>query len=81
MTQERRQELVKHVKVLGEESKAQIRRIRQDAMKDTKDQFVAKTIGEDTHKLNENQIEDLVKQANASIDEAVENKGNDVLKV
>lgn len=50
-------------------------------MKDTKDQFVAKTIGEDQHKLNESQIEDLIKKANTSIDDAVEHKSNDVLKV
>lgn len=81
LTHERRQELVKHVKVLWEEAKAQIRRIRQDAMKDTKDQLVAKAISEDQHKVNESQVEDLVKKANASIDDAVQHKGDDILKV
>lgn len=81
LTQERRLDLVKHVKALGEESKAQVRRIRQDAMKETKDLFVAKTIGEDLHKDNEEDIEAMTKKANAKIDEMVEHKSEEVMKV
>jgi ribosome recycling factor len=81
LTQERRLDLVKHVKALGEETKAQIRRIRQDAMKETKDLFVAKTIGEDVHKANEEDIEAMTKKANAKIDEMVEHKSEEVMKV
>ncbi len=81
LTQERRLDLVKRVKVLGEESKAQIRRIRQDAMKDTKDQFVAKEISEDQHKANEEDVESITKKSNATIDEMVERKGEEVMKV
>jgi len=74
LTQERRLDLVKHVKTLGEETKAQLRRIRQDAMKDTKDLFVAKTIGEDIHKRNEEDIEAMIKKSNMKVDEMVEQK-------
>jgi ribosome recycling factor len=81
LTQERRLDLVKHVKTLWEETKAQIRRIRQDAMKDTKDLFVAKEIGEDLHKRNEEDIESMVKKANAKVDEMVDQKGEEVMKV
>jgi len=81
LTQERRLDLVKHVKVLGEESKTQIRRIRQDAMKETKDMFVAKSIGEDVHKSNEEDIETMTKKANTAIDTMVEQKGEEVMKV
>lgn len=81
MTQDRRLDLVKHVKTLGEETKAQIRRIRQDAMKDTKDLFVAKAIGEDLHKGNEEDIESMIKKANAKVDDMVEQKGEEVMKV
>lgn len=72
---------MKHVKVLGEETKGQIRRVRQDAMKDTKDLFVAKEIGEDIHKRNEEDIESIIKKANVKIDELVEQKGEEVMKV
>jgi len=81
LTQERRIDLVKHVKTLGEETKGQIRRIRQDAMKDTKDLFVAKSIGEDLHKGNEEDIETMTKKANIKIDEMVDHKGEEVMKV
>lgn len=50
-------------------------------MKDTKDLFVAKTIGEDTHKRNEEDIESMVKKANAKVDEMVDQKGEEVMKV
>lgn len=81
LTQERRLDLVKHVKTLGEETKAQVRRIRQDAMKDTKDLFVAKAIGEDMHKGNEEDIEAMTKKANTKVDEMVDQKGEEVMKV
>lgn len=81
LTQERRLDLVKHVKTLWEETKAQIRRIRQDAMKETKDMFVAKTIGEDVHKSNEEDIEAMIKKANAAIDDMVTHKSDEVMKV
>ena len=81
LTQERRQELVKHIKVLGEETKAHTRRIRQDAMKETKDMLVSKSISEDEHKTNEEKIETIIKKANATIDDAVHRKSEEVLKV
>jgi ribosome recycling factor len=50
-------------------------------MKETKDLFVAKTIGEDLHKDNEEDIEAMTKKANAKIDEMVEHKSEEVMKV
>ncbi|MDR2540327.1 MAG: ribosome-recycling factor [Candidatus Peribacteria bacterium] len=44
LTQERRDQIAKQVKAMGEETKANIRKIRQDAMNETKAEFTAKTI-------------------------------------
>jgi ribosome recycling factor len=81
LTQERRGEITKQVKAMGEEIKARIRLIRQDAMKDTKKQFDDKLIGEDAHKANEKEIDVLVKSMNDTIDSIVKIKSEDVMKV
>ena len=81
LTQERRDQIAKQAKAMGEEAKANIRKTRQDAMNDTKSQFTAKTISEDQHKANEGQIEDLTKKMNGLIDDLVKNKVEEVLKI
>jgi ribosome recycling factor len=81
LTQERRDQIAKQVKAMGEETKANIRKIRQEAMNETKSAFTAKSISEDQHKANENQIEDLTKKMNTKIDELVKNKIDEVMKV
>jgi ribosome recycling factor len=42
LTQERRDQIAKQVKSMGEDTKTQIRQVRQDAMHDTKKQLAAK---------------------------------------
>ena len=81
LTQERRQDIVKQVKSMGEEIKARIRLVRQDAMKDTKKQFDDKLIGEDEHKANEKNIDSLVKEMNDVIDNHTKIKCEDVMKI
>ncbi|MDR0282244.1 MAG: ribosome-recycling factor [Candidatus Peribacteria bacterium] len=81
LTQERRDQIAKQVKAMGEETKANIRKIRQDAMNDTKSQFTAKSISEDQHKANESQIEDLTKKMNGIIDDLVKNKSDEIMKI
>jgi len=81
LTQERRQEVVKQVKIEGEETKAQIRRTRQDAMNDTAKLLKDKEISEDMHKANEGNVEAMIKKANTQIDDLVKAKSDDVLKM
>lgn len=81
LTEERRKETTKQIKAIGEESKAQIRRIRQDAMKETKKELDTKEISENEHKINENNIEEVVKQANTKIDMLVDEKSKEVMSV
>jgi len=79
LTQERRAEIAKQVKWMGEEMKWRIRMARQEAMKDTKAIFDAKEIGEDEHKRNEKDIDALVKTMNEKIDELIKNKADEVM--
>ena len=81
LTQERRLEIIKQVKAMGEEMKGRIRMARQDAMKHTKTIFDAKEIGEDEHKRNEKDIDALVKSMNEKIDEYIKNKSDELLIV
>lgn len=81
LTQDRRIEISKQVKAMGEEIKARIRIARQDAMKESKKIFDAKEIGEDEHKRNEKDIDAVVKSFNDKIDMLIKNKSEEVMKV
>ena len=81
LTQERRDQIAKQAKAMGEDTKANIRKIRQDAMNETKSEFASKSISEDQHKANEAQVEDLTKRMNGEVDTLVKNKVDEVMKV
>lgn len=81
LTQERRDHIARQVKAMGEETKTQIRQIRQDAMAETKKQFTAKAISEDEHKANEKNIDELTKKESTIVDNIVKMKIDEVMKV
>ena len=81
LTQDRRIEITKQVKAMGEEVKGRVRMARQEAMKDNKAIFDAKEIGEDESKRNEKEIDTLVKSMNDKIDELVKNKSDEVMTI
>ena len=81
LTQERREQVVKNIKSMWEDTKWNIRRIRQDAMNDTKKSFTSKEISEDEHKANESNIDELTKKMNTKIDEMVKAKSEEVMKI
>ncbi len=81
LTQERRLEITKQVKAMGEEMKWRVRVIRQDAIKANKAIFDAKEIGEDESKRNEKEVDTLTHATNESIDEIVKSKSEEVMKV
>ena len=81
LTQERRLEIAKQVKAMGEDIKWRIRVTRQDAMKDNKTIFDDKEIGEDEKNRNEKEIDHLTKTMNEKVDELVKNKSEEVMTV
>ena len=81
LTQERRDQIAKQVKSMWEDTKTQIRQVRQDAMNETKKQFTAKSISEDEHKDNEKNIEELTKQQSAKVDNLVKLKVDELMKI
>lgn len=81
LTQERRVEITKQVKAMGEDIKGRIRVTRQEAMKDNKMIFDAKEIGEDEKNRNEKEIDALTKTMNDKVDALVKNKSEEVMTV
>lgn len=81
LTEERRREVAKQVKAMGEDIKAQVRRIRQDAQKASKTLLENKEISEDEHKGNENKVDDITKNANTKIDDMVKSKSEELMKI
>ena len=81
LTQERRHDITKQVKAMGEEVKGRIRLARQEAMKATKAIFDAKEIGEDEHQRNEKEIDAMVKSMNEKVDDLVKNKSDEVMTI
>jgi ribosome recycling factor len=81
LTAERRKEICKDVKKLGEESKVAIRNIRRDMVDDLKKLEKSENLPEDTVKDNQNEIQKLTDKFIKIIETAVEEKEKEVLKV
>ncbi len=77
LTEDRRRELIKQVKSIGEESKISIRNIRHEGLEKVK----REDISEDEAKGIEKQIQDLVNKFNKEIDDEVKLKENDLMTV
>jgi ribosome recycling factor len=81
MTEERRRQVVRQAGEKVEESKIAVRNIRQDAIKDAKKLKDDKEIGEDELRRLEKEIENLVKDFTAQIDDIFKTKETEILKV
>ena len=77
LTEERRRELTKQVKVMAEEAKVAIRNIRRDAI----DDIEKLEISEDDKKFGSNQVQDLVNTYNKQVDTILAEKENELLSV
>lgn len=80
-TEERRKELVKEVKGMGEDSKKSIRGIRQDANKDIAKLSKDKAISEDEKKRGEDDIQKLTDKAIKDVDSVVSDKEKELMQV
>ena len=77
LTEDRRRELIKQVKAIGEESKISIRNIRHEGLEDIKKEDLA----EDIEKSSEKEIQDLVNSFNKKIDDMVKEKEKELMTV
>ena len=81
LNEERRKELVKTVKKMGEESKVSIRSIRRDAIDSVKDQKKNNEITEDEVKSSEAEIQKITDKFVEEIDKIVAAKEKEVMQV
>lgn len=77
LTEDRRRELVKQVKSLGEEAKIALRNIRQEANKEIEN---AK-LPEDEEKRLEDRIQDLINEYNKLVDDKLKDKEKDLMTI
>ncbi|MEJ5300716.1 MAG: ribosome recycling factor [Thermodesulforhabdaceae bacterium] len=80
LTQERRQELVKHIKKMAEEAKVAVRNIRRDANEMLKDLKKEKQISEDEQFKGQDQIQKLTDDYIKKIDQLFEKKEKEIME-
>ena len=81
LTEERRKELVKDIKKMGEESKVAIRSVRRDGIDEAKAKQKNSEITEDELKGAEDQIQKLTDKKVAQIDEMISAKEKEIMSV
>lgn len=81
LTEERRRELVKVIKKMGEESKIAVRSIRRDANDQIKQLEKDSEITEDELKAAEKDVQKLTDDYTQKIDEILEKKENEIMEL
>ena len=81
LTEERRKELVKKIKKMGEDAKVAERNVRREAMDSLKKLKNDKTISEDEFALCEKDVEKMVADAVAKTDAAVSEKEKEIMTI
>lgn len=81
LTEERRRDLVKQIKKMGEDAKIAQRNVRRDAMDGLKKLKNDKSVSEDEFSAGEKEVEKLVSDAVAKVDAAVSAKEKEIMTV
>lgn len=81
LTEERRKDLVKHVRNEAEKARVFIRNIRRDANTEVKDLLKAKKITEDDERRGEEAIQKLTDRFIAEIDKLTQNKESELMQI
>lgn len=81
LTEERRKELVKQVRAVGEKARVSIRNIRRDANDDVKKRVKDEGLSEDEAKRLQDKIQKITDDFIAEVDQIIEHKEKDILTV
>ena len=81
LTEERRKDLIKVLKNIGEKNKVSIRNIRREANDDLKELIKDKKISEDENKLFEKNNQKITDDNISSIDKILEEKEKEILQI
>ena len=77
LTEDRRRELVKQAKSMGEEAKIALRNIRQDANSDIK----KLELNEDEEKWGENEVQEYINKYNKIVEETIDEKEKELMTI
>ena len=81
LNEERRSELKKLIKSIGEKCKVSIRNIRREANEDLKKLLKSKEIGEDEEKTYEKKVQSITDDHIKSVDEKVSSKEKEIMTI
>ena len=81
LNEERRSELKKLIKSIGEKCKVSIRNIRREANEDLKQLLKFKNIGEDEEKANEKKVQIITDEHIKTVDEKVASKEKEIMTI
>ncbi len=81
LNEERRTELKKIIKTVGEKCKVSIRNIRREANEDLKKLLKSKDIGEDEEKTHEKKVQTITDEHIMLVDEKVSLKEKEIMKI
>ena len=81
LNEERRTELKKLIKSIGEKCKVSIRNIRREANEDLKSQLKSKEIGEDEEKTHEKKVQTITDNHIKLVDEKVASKEKEIMTI
>ncbi|MDF1580378.1 MAG: ribosome recycling factor [Desulfuromonadales bacterium] len=81
LTEERRKEMAKVIKRMGEDAKVAVRNIRRDANESLKKMEKEKEISADDLKRGEKEVQDLTDRFIVKVDEVVSNKEAEVMEI
>jgi len=81
LTEERRKELVKDVKKMGENAKVSIRNIRRDSNDDLKKDEKEGVISEDELRTGTDDVQKITDESIKEVDKVLEEKEKDIMSV
>ncbi len=81
LTEERRRDLVKQIKKMGEDTKVAQRNVRREAMDGLKKLKNDKTVSEDEYSAGEKEVEKMVSDAVAKVESAVAAKEKEIMTI
>tara|TARA_Y100001935_G_scaffold76847_1_gene64184 strand:+ start:177 stop:728 length:552 start_codon:yes stop_codon:yes gene_type:complete len=81
LNEERRSELKKMIKSMGEKCKVSIRNIRREANEELKKLLKSKEIGEDDEKVFEKDVQNITDKHISLVDEKVEKKEKEIMTI
>ena len=81
LNEERRTELKKIIKSVGEKCKVSIRNIRREANEDLKKLLKSKEIGEDEEKIREKKVQTITDNHTKSVDEKISLKEKEIMTI